>query len=314
MRSKSEHDDKAIYNVMLNSLNEHGGWPLLQNLDSWDSSKFDLIKAMVAMKRRFDSPIFLDITSVQDPSGKMDKNSIYISRPSPLGALINVVKPAEEKALNLVHTLRDFIVNVSKELLIFQGKTNINTTYLEDKAWEIIAVEVELQQAAAKKVSLFYKRVYGINPLPIPVKTNVSELQGWLDMYTYPFNNFIQISDYVLQLYNPILYGGVTQAIEVSSIDYVMSVSKLISELKQESLANYIMFQMVSSMIPFSTQKMQDHFSVLKHALHGTTGEKPRTEVCTALTQQKFSLAVGHAFIQNTVFEHFYEVSYFEMD
>ncbi len=301
--------DKDIYKVMLNMINLHGGWPLLQEPGSWNGANFDLTQSMVTMKKHFGSPIFLDVTSIQDPLGKKVNNSIYVSPPSPSGSLTsNFIDDAEIRAFKTVFALRDFIVDVSKELLIFQGKRNINTTYLEAKAWEIILVEGKLHGAAERNINtLIFRLVNGISPFS--VKTNPYQLQSWLDAYTYPYDNSVKIGKFIQLLYDPIFNHRITRPIEVFSMDYVLAVSKLVSELKDEVLANYVMFKMVTNMIPFTTQRMQEHFNKLKRSLSGTSGERPRKEICTALTQDKFSLAVGHAYVQQTIFNDMATVS-----
>lgn len=300
--------NESIYDVILNTLNQHGGWPMLQQPGEWNRSKFDLIKSMVTMKQKFTSAIFLDIISLREPYYREVNNSIYISRPTSSGTLIdNIISKATKQQFKTVYALRDFIVNVSKELLTFQGKT-INETYLEQRAWEIIFVEGELQTSASSNANTVFKILHGINR-PF-MKTNAVDLQNLLDEYTYPSKNAIQISQLVLKLYYPIITGQVDRTIKVENVDYLLSVSKYLTRKNQEALANYIMFQMVLNMIPFSTQNMQDHLNNFQNVVWGTSGEKPRKEVCTSLTQEKFQLAVGQAYVQKRSFDQFDSVSF----
>lgn len=162
--------------IILEMLEKYGGWPILYEDGSWDSDRFDWMKSIVALQRELDTPTIFEVFIYQPTFTSWLENEIMIRDPIKNKNLLAVSSENAGSSLAFLFSFKDFIVNISRELLEHSGRTNIDQTYLEKTAYAVIGIELEFG-AIRKEPSL----LFDASGLPKELECTVAELQTLLN-------------------------------------------------------------------------------------------------------------------------------------
>ncbi len=300
---KPENDKTTSLQLMWNTLEEFGGWPILYENGTWDKYRFNWITSTVGLQRKLASTVLINAVSLQYPYWRQKINTIFVSPPktsssSGIGIIETLIDYKElfegQQSILDIHKL---IVDISKVFLESQGKLDINQTYLEDQAADIIFV----QSAINRKDKTQDQVLLNNWDLDNVLNTTVAKMQNLLDIYAFPYSNELNILEFLRSLYeNTDIWIDDDQPIVVTDPVYFLKLSKLITTIRQDALANFLHFRMILEMIPRSDNtNLKALLDKFESGISGTTGAEERTTFCAQVTQDKFLFAVGQAYVNS---------------
>lgn len=82
--------DKVGLNPLWEILEKYGGWPMLYEEGTWNSSNFDWMKSMADLKKFFGTSTLLDINSNQN-TNSIKYNTIHVSSTIPRNLLFHII-------------------------------------------------------------------------------------------------------------------------------------------------------------------------------------------------------------------------------
>lgn len=287
---------------MLDLLDKFGGWPILydDNDDNWNSSRFYWIKSTTSLKRRFSETVILNVMPYQYPYWRNETSIIVITPPvkSSTDLYANADKSNEPNSLSL--KLKNLIVDIAKTFLEFKGKTNINETYLEEKAMDIIKVSAELSFINKNEESVLPTLIMclGLVQQGNCDRYDLDFLQFHLDNFTFPAMNKLDVKVFLQFLHKSKNISHVKEPIVIDP-DYLFKLGKYLSQfVTDEELANFLHFRMVLKMIPLTGHKyLNALLEDFGKSVSGVETIPDRNMVCALETQQKFFQAVGKAYV-----------------
>lgn len=287
-------------NIMWTTLEDYGGWPILYPKGTWNSSKFDFTNSLIGLQEKFATAVLFNIKVKQSTKGKKEDNKILLK---PAHMFLGPVDLRSE------WSLKEFIVNVVMELQRSQNRGTVNKTVVENGASEIFKVHNGLfniwNNITADSSIKMIKNKYGF--FGNQNYTVLSTLQNMIDKYVQPIQNKVNLRYILGHLFRNVQPNKIQdhESIYVFNVNHLMAISKLISEIQEEALANYLHFIMVYKMAPLTTAKMYEFWESLHHKLDGTLGGKDKVRFCADITYQKYSTVIQHAYGKEGYYKSF---------
>ncbi|ODM97501.1 Neprilysin [Orchesella cincta] len=282
---KSCIDIDAIEVVGLEPLNqvitEFGGWQLL-NPGVWNSSAFDWLKSVAEVRRRSLQSVILSVYVSADLKNTT-RSAVYLDQPGfglPRGVLIT-----PENYTALITAYENYMVEVAQELGTSQTEAQLRTS-----AKAIIELEV-----AMAKISSSDEARYDIDRIYNPYALN--EYQTITDGVDTEFS--IVWKNYLDQVFSS---SGVAitdnEFTIVNELEYIRNLIPILKGAEADTIANYIVWRLVSGLIPDTNAAMRAIVFKFQQALTGATVPSTRDVTCANAANGVFGMAIGVKYIE----------------
>jgi predicted metalloendopeptidase len=262
-----------------NIISEFGGWQLL-NPGSWNSS-FDWVQAVGEVRRRTLQSAILSVYVSADIKNTT-KQVIYIDQPGfglPRGVLI-----APENYAALIAAYEQYIVDVATILESSQSEADIRVA-----AKAIIDFEVSMAKISSSDEDRYdMERIY--NPFTLDQYQLIADGIDWKKYLNQVFSSSgVTIAD--------------NEPIVVSETKYIEDLIPILTEAQASTVANYIVWRLVSGLVPDTTAAMRDATFRFQQALTGATEPAKRDVTCANAANGVFGMAIGVKYVE-AVFDH----------
>jgi len=282
---KSCIDIDAIEAVGLQPLTqiiqEFGGWQLL-NPGVWNSTAFDWLKSVGEVRRRTLQSAILSVYVSADLKNTT-KSVIYLDQPGfglPRGVLIT-----PENYTALITAYENYIVEVATELGTGQTEAQLRAS-----ARAIINLEVAMAKISSSDEARYdMDRIY--NPYVL------SQYQEITDGIDSQFS--ISWKSYLDEVFSS---SGVTisdsEAIVVHELEYIQNLIPILKDTEDDTVANYIVWRLVSGLVPDTNAAMRNITFKFQQALTGATVPSTRDVTCANAANGVFGMAIGVKYIE----------------
>ncbi|CAL8073610.1 unnamed protein product [Orchesella dallaii] len=282
---------------ILNILETHGGWPLLNGYapnDTWTQRwSFNWIK-VVAILQRLSIPTLLSIEIKQD-TAKPQSNALFVVEPMFFLSKEYLITP--EKSIRLLTAYKQFIVDVAHELLRWKAQKLpglvVQNLRLEDMAENIITLEVGLAKLVTPERTIANIETYW----------EVQQLQDETDKQwtnSNPQNKLIW-KDFLDLVFEGSEVNITThEKILIHDLPYVHGLVKLLDKTPTETVANYILWRLMVKFTTGSTKTLRKIHAKFYQDLYGEQKLMDRNSTCSMVINTKFAIAVGAEFVKDS--------------
>ncbi|XP_064645345.1 endothelin-converting enzyme 1-like isoform X2 [Lineus longissimus] len=268
---------KSGVNPLTRLIKKHGGWTITKNLGGtkWDKKKYNLTQVVIDAHHINNYPLFKMAVA------KDQKKDAYVVEFQQHGLTFS-----DDKFYtgNSKSTFRSAMLTFGAEFAKLTGTTGKDDIKAVVKKFaDIFDFEVEIAKLYSAREAINDPwRMYNLMTVD-DLKEN--------------FNNMIDLDVYLAAMFGRRISG--TTKLLVSFPDYFTKLSALVKKTKTETITNYIMWQIVESVLSYLPKSFREAHVRLLGVKSGVSTPSERSKFCGSVTGKLFGFALSALYVKD---------------